>query len=162
MRLFKPTPSEILIEEVGKYLKEGISMNKIRVINLLNRIANGNEVPNKIKYNGKVYFYHKGYDFDYAYTTDEGSYLNENKSLFQFSSYKDNCWNDNSMIEFLNKEVEIIEEPQEHKIPDKIDQWDKKWHYIYYKKEQLNQIRDNIEQLRQKYNEIIDYLEERK
>ena len=56
--------------------------------------------------------------------------------------------------------VEHEEEPQEHKIPDKIDQWDRKWHYTYYKKEQLNQIQDNIEQLRQKYNKIIDYLEE--
>ena len=82
----------------------------MKVIDLLNKIANGEEVPKKIKYNGKIYFYHKGYDFDYAYTTDKGGYLIENKSLFQFSSYKDNCWNDNSMIEFLNEEVEIIEE----------------------------------------------------
>lgn len=123
----------------------------MKIIDLLNKIANGEEVPEKIKIETHIFTrfdYSKG-DGTYisSYQSDDGQYYIQ----------------DYSYPKYLNREVEIIEEhkeePQEHKIPEKIDQWDRKWHYTYYKKEQLNQMRDNIEHLRQKYNKIIDYLE---
>ena len=84
---------------------------KITIIDLLKEIAEGKEdIPKEIKYKDTTYYYHQGYDFNYVYTTDKGDFLQEGKSLFQFSSYKNNRWNDNSMIDFLNEEVEVVEE----------------------------------------------------
>ena len=98
-------------------------------------------------------------DYDYYIFENDNMFHRCNKDGKLGAKYQDRFLN----YKVLNKEFQlysVLEEPQEHKIPDKIDQWDRKWHYTYYKKEQLNQIQDNIEQLRQKYNKIIDYLEE--
>ena len=97
-------------------------------------------------------------DYDYYIFENDNMFHRCNKDGKLGAKYQDRFLN----YKVLNKEFQlysVLEEPQEHKIPDKIDQWDRKWHYTYYKKEQLNQIQDNIEQLRQKYNKIIDYLE---
>jgi len=112
----------------------------MKVIDLLNKIANGEEVPKKIKYINSIWKYDK----------ETKDYFHDDLGLIYSMT----------SIGLTEGEVEIIEEPQEHKIPEKIDQWDRQWHYTYYKKEQLNQMQDNIEQLRQKYNKIVDYLEE--
>ena len=103
---------------------------------LINYINKQKEVLDKIKEELKPYKY------------DYNTIL-----LVSFDQMKDT-------IKAIQRIVDEVEITEEHKIPDKIDQWDKKWNYVYYKKEILNQMKDNIEQLRQKYNEIIDYLEE--
>ena len=68
----------------------------MKVIDLLNKIANGEEIPNRIKYQNKIYHY-KGDDYS---TFDEEDWL------FSENYTNKTTWLD----EFLNDEVEIIEE----------------------------------------------------
>ncbi len=73
-------------------------MNKIRIIDLLNKIANGEEMPNEIKYDNLVYKYNEQYDYKNKlqinyYSVDNGTDFFNN--VFCYS---------------LNDEVEIIEE----------------------------------------------------
>ena len=73
---------------------------KIKVIDLLIKIANGEEVPKKIKWENIIYAYSE-YDKDYL----EYPFSNEEyKGLFDMR--------DNILTQFLNDEVEIIEEPK--------------------------------------------------
>ena len=78
---------------------------KIKIIDLLTKIANGEEVPKKIKWENIIYAYSE-YDKDYL----EYHFSNEEyKGLFDMR--------DNILTQFLNDEVEIIEEPK------KIEKW---------------------------------------
>lgn len=110
----------------------------MKVIDILNKIANGEEVKFKILSEDEIYRY------DY---------------------YSQICCDTNDKIcewgidyRWLNDEVEIIEDK---KIPEKIDQNDKEWHYLHNTKKATEEVADNLEHLRQKVNEIIDYLEEK-
>ena len=113
----------------------------MKVIELLNKIANGEEVPEKIKYeNNFLYFDNEdnednNYHATFNYYDEEG-----NSELFT-------GW----VGEYLNDEVEIIEEheeePQEHKIPEKLDISNFPRHNNSLKKTAI------------KINEILDYLE---
>lgn len=68
----------------------------MKIIDLLNKIANGEEVPKKIAIDSTVYVYTKqNYYEDY-----------EGYSLFEDVS-------DSNIKEFLDEEVEIIEEQEE-------------------------------------------------
>lgn len=107
----------------------------MKIIDLLNKISNGEEVPKKIKYAGIIWKYDNAIK----------DYISEDMFLI----YKINSFS-------LNKSFEIIE--QEHKIPEKIDQNNFEWEYLYSKKSDKNII-NNLNILRLKYNEIIDYLE---
>ena len=75
----------------------------MKIIDLLNKIANGEEVPEKIKINNVIYEYRS-----YMYCTEKANYQDIEDYLF-------GKWNFN----ILNEEVEIIEE--EKKIPEKIE-----------------------------------------
>ena len=79
---------------------------KIKIIDLLNKIANGEEIPKKILLNGIVFEYQGD---DYLYKDED------KKEHWLFSaSYTDKyTWLEN----FLKAEVEIIEEPK------KIEKW---------------------------------------
>lgn len=75
-------------------------MKTIKVIDLLNKIANGEELPLKIKYKKHIYVYEEGaYDWSY--------YIQNNGVKFLltdiFNSY-------DNILNILNNEVEIIEE----------------------------------------------------
>lgn len=73
---------------------------KIKIIDLLNKIANGEEVPKKIKWENIIYAYSE-YDKDYL----EYPFSNEEyKGLFDMR--------DSILTQFLNDKVEIIEEPK--------------------------------------------------
>ena len=72
-------------------------MHKIKIIDLLNKIANGEEVPEKIKINNVIYEYR-----GYMYCTKKANYQDIEDYLF-------GKWNFN----ILNDEVEIIEEDKE-------------------------------------------------
>jgi hypothetical protein len=77
-------------------------MNKITVIQLLNKIANG-EVPKKIKYNG--------YEFEYDEYKGEWGYVNKIETPYLwFAKYID-C----DLQKTLNDEVELIRELNELK-----------------------------------------------
>lgn len=69
----------------------------MKVIELLNKIANGEEVPKKIKYKGSIY----------TYLEQEGN------KIYQYEDY--NAVLDIQCFEKLNDEVEIIEEEMCHK-----------------------------------------------
>ena len=76
----------------------------MKVIDLLNKIANGEEVPKKIEFNTLTW--------RYCYDVNDYSDL----ECYLFRDYMDEIDNN---AEFLNEEVEILEE--EKKIPEKLD-----------------------------------------
>lgn len=84
-------------------------MNKIKVIDLLNMISKGEEMPKKILLNGIVFEYQGD---DYLYKDED------KKEHWLFSaSYTDKyTWLEN----FLNYEVELIEEDKNIEIPKHI------------------------------------------
>ena len=111
-------------------------MIKIKVIDLLNKIANGEEVPKEIKYDTMNYVFRH-----YDYKEVHGELIDEQSSwLEKIDFYK------------LNDEVEIIEEDKKIKKLD-LD-----------KEESLKAVIKTAQDyvLADKINEIIDYLEENK
>ena len=113
----------------------------MKVIDLLNKIANGEEVPERLKIDN--------WEYDKEYEILE-------YELLQRLSDEDFGFND---------EVEIIEEPQEHKIPEKLEicyspdieeeifyeKGNKPNHYV------LGDAGNKL--IISKINEILDYLE---
>lgn len=69
-------------------------MSKIKIIDLLNMISKGEEVPKKIKYNKKIY----------EYSQKDNRYHNVEGGLDLSSIFGDYNFN------YLNDEIEIIEE----------------------------------------------------
>lgn len=65
----------------------------MKIIDLLNKIAKGEEVPEKIFYSDKIWYW----------DTRENDYVEDYKRLFNY--YLDEC-----LISSLNDEIEIIEE----------------------------------------------------
>lgn len=75
-------------------------MNKIRVIDLFNKIANGEEVPYKVKYNGIIFTYNSSNKQGLKYVD-----LNEeNEVFYRYLT---------GVVNKLTDEVEIIEEQEE-------------------------------------------------
>ena len=116
----------------------------MKVIDLLNKIANGEEVPKKIKYCNQVFE------------------LTENKVDWYCYDYAINFLGNEIGIFNLNDEVEIIEEheeePKEHKIPEKLGYQDNANGTFYLNRKKYNS--EPIKILSKKINEILDYLEE--
>ena len=73
-------------------------MTKIRIIDLLNKIANDRKIPERIKFNGYEYRYH---DKEHGYCKHhyDNTYICLNSEYYLF--------------DILNDEVEIIEEDKE-------------------------------------------------
>ena len=125
-------------------------MNKIRVIDLLNKIANNEEIPKKIKWENIIYAYSE-YDKDYLeYPFRDEEY----RGLFDMR--------DSILTQFLNDEVEIIEEPKKiEKIKsngdefysDYIDAWiskNKTDAYCEFLMNKINELIDKINNLKEK------------
>lgn len=115
----------------------------MKVIDLLNKIANGEEVPKKVK----VGYYYYEYE-------ENGEYINTENTedlLFDFDSYY-------PLKQCLNEEVEIIEEPK--KI-EKIEQCNFDISKVFQDLDivQVSQFTTGIVD---KINEIIDYIMEEK
>ena len=114
-------------------------MKTIKVIDLLNKIANDEEVPNKIIYNGSCY-YNVGNKEQAYYENDE---VDDN--LFLYAIYNE---------KHLNDEVEIIEDVEEDKKIEKLN--------ISYLSlddsvlSQINTIHCNTVTMEEKINELID------
>ena len=111
-------------------------MNKIRVIDLLNKIANSEEVPSKIEYRNKIFVYDK----------DNQCYIVEN-----YNEYDDLLMSlSNHKGTDLNYEVEILEEPKG--IPEKLKR------EIYTDNVVEISREPSTKQITDKINEILDYL----
>lgn len=121
----------------------------MKIIDLLNKIANGEEVPYEIKYNGRLY----------KWCRDIGDYRIDGcaecliiKSIF---GTFDCCGKHNSLYNMLFDTVEIIEEDK--KIPEKLDviSWDKCIHGVTHKEKELA---IEINKTQELLNQVIDYL----
>lgn len=122
----------------------------MKIIDLLNKIANGEEIPKEINYKGTLYSYNDDIDYENQY----GGFLMDSAVCI--------CPED------LNDEVEIIEEPQEykipqeHKIPEKIEMVGCSMKVNILDKETLLPTENmQTEFLIKKINEILKYLEEK-
>lgn len=106
--------------------------NKIRIIDLLNKIANKEELPKKIKYES-------------VFELQDGLYLSIDDNTCRFADY---LWCDFSNI---NEEVEILEDNTEE-----IEELDEEWTYI---EGQIEKTWSKSElELVNKINEIIRYI----
>ena len=115
-------------------------MIKIKVIDLLNKIANGEEVPKKIKIYGSILR------------------LNENKDNYLYED-SDEYYGDEFIHWFkLNDEVEIIEEDKKIEKMMPLNNVSGASDLVAISQMQW----DNNLKIERKINEIIDYLEENK
>ena len=120
----------------------------MKIIDLLNKIANGEEVPKKIKYEDeKFVFSDKTHQY---YVGDNSNDIN----TYYNNSLKERLYD----FIYLNDEVEILEE--EKKIPEKLEGIDS-----LFKIEQdldlkgfLAWQKANNKIIENKINELIDYL----
>lgn len=114
----------------------------MKVIDLLNKIANGEEVPKKIKYDTKNYYF-RNYDYkEYDIVED---YIDEQTSFIDcIDFYK------------LNDEIEIIEEDKpieklkiaflDNYEPNEIDR--KCWNRLNEHQDKINEIIDTVNELK--------------
>ena len=122
----------------------------MKVIDLLNKIANGEEVPKKIKFKNNIYKWIERNDNIFNYKQEYKGRLIDNYLC-------DDWFMDSKSI--LTDEVEIIEE--EKKIPEKLDLTFED-HFIkeHFKKGAITYL-PTFEAIKRLYNkqcEIIDYL----
>lgn len=101
----------------------------MKVIDLLNKIANKEDVPKKIKYNDNIYELKHSVNHLYNYIDDNCDYLEDDWYL----------------TNILNDEIEIIEDK---KIPEKLDT------LTYINRNTISVWNEH----RDKINEIIDYI----
>ena len=115
---------------------------KIKIIDLLNKIANGEEVPEKIKYKNEIYKRYQNISTNNLYY-----YQVPNKCKFLIDQLS-------SAIDLLD-EVEIIEEPKKIK---KIEMYqDEEGHYFLNKQGRKVYVNcDEIDFMVDKFNELID------
>jgi len=108
----------------------------MKIIDLLNKIANGEEVSKKIAIQNEVLIY------------NEGEILNL-QDCYYMADDEDATWK--IWAYELNEEVEILEE--EKKIPEKL-------HHCYTStdNEDIKFLIKNINEFVDKYNELLDYL----
>lgn len=113
----------------------------MKVIDLLNKISNGEEVPKKIK------CYNTIYTFD-EYKGEVG-YVDKNREIYRWFAKEIDC----DTFEDLNKEIEIIEEKK------KIEkfEFDKDLEYGVYQLD-LKGLNINLIKVAKRLNEIIDYI----
>lgn len=110
----------------------------MKVIDLFNKIANGEEPPEKIKFNGYEYSYHDKehgycrYNYDCIYICFDSEYY---------------------LFDVLNDEVEILEE--EKKIPEKLEYYDDSIAWVI---DNVGQLSDVDKVIIDKLNDVIDYL----
>ena len=118
----------------------------MKVIDLLNKIAKGEEVPKKIKYDGDIYFLESDaiYEF-FTYKTIDYDKFNTDGKRIGKALFLDNRYM------HLYDEVEILNEAKEDKIQK-----------IYHFKTSLIEneveifITKNLNQMVDKFNELID------
>ena len=119
----------------------------MRVIDLLNKIANGEEVPKEIYYRRIKYTYD---DYMADYKRDIGT----NLFTYLFSHERTNC--------FINEEVEVIEDKKIEKLPIGLKQTIKNGiHNTLVLNDIQYELNEKEEIICSKINEIIDKLEDK-
>lgn len=110
----------------------------MKIIDLLNKIANGEEVPRIIKYDLQTYYFR---NYDYKEYDIEKDFIDEQTSFIEdkFDFYK------------INDKVEILEE--EKKIPEKLNY---KYRNMYG---HISQHKQSEIDIINTLNEVIDYLD---
>ena len=111
-------------------------MKTIKIIDLFNKIANGEELPKKIKYIGYIFEYDTNHERYEAYIGEE---------MYTLNYYV-------NIDEDLTYEVEILEE--EKKLPEKINVKGS-----YNSNKGFEDFNDNEKILVDKINDLLDYLE---
>lgn len=116
----------------------------MKIIDLIIDIANKNELPNKIKYQGYIY----------EYDTNHQRY----ESYFDEQIWTLNDFVDVNEVDILNAEIEVIEEK---KIPEKLHLYEETQNIIRENNYKLvyHDIHKCIVSLECKYNQLIDYLQ---
>lgn len=114
---------------IEKYI-EGENMKTIKIIDLLNKIANGEEVPKKIKYNDEIWEYYK----------DLGDYIRAGKPNTLFTMYY--------IHKILNNEVEIIEEDKKIEQIYTLNNESDEFRVLANK---INELIDEVNKLKEKY-----------
>ena len=118
---------------------------KIKIIDLLNKIANGEEVPGKIKYGNMEY--HINYDYgDYESDIEEYRTCDVKEHYYLFDEI--------DMLKSLNDEIEIIEEDK------KIEKLDLQQVDLQQSGTTSKFISLKDYKIQEKINEIIDKLNE--
>ena len=127
----------------------------MKIIDLLNKIANGEKVPKKIKL--------KGYDYIFTLREDCAGY----KWYGEEKTHKDIgdtiCQN----LEFvLSCEVEILDD-EEKGLPEKLPYYSlekiqKAKNEDEWREERISLLEKRVEDLHIKMNELIDYLEKQR
>lgn len=115
----------------------------MKIIELLNKMANGEEVPTTIKYQDNYYNLIRKYNedwekYEFGYKNLNGGYLN--------------IWRDS----VLNDTVEIIEEKK--KIPEKLESYISCGWYGTCKDLKREELFEDLKKIGSKINEIVDYL----
>ena len=144
----KKTPSQVINDnyKVGEILKEGMEDNKkMRVIDLLVKIANGEEVPKTILYNGEIREYN---DEDKDYTSNIGE-------LYLFCDVL-TSGSGEELKRKLNKVVKVVEEDPKD---EEIVEWSNIAIREMKKAENLSEIKAYIETIMRTQNEIIEKIE---
>lgn len=118
----------------------------MKIIDILNKIANGEEVPQKVKYNGIIYTRVNDYN-----TKEVIDYLNHNESLFQINDGFEYCF----IKTYLDNEVEIIEEDKKIEKIEKL-RFVSHCSGTFAEEQAFRNRRDD--EMTTKINEIIDYL----
>ena len=117
-------------ENTEKQLKK----ENMKIIDLLNKIANGEEVPKKIKYQNVIYIYYERLNDMFNYKSDD-----KRHRFLEEDYYIENI---------LNDEVEIIEEDNNKIEKMKIDEIEDAEHLKF--KEKINEIIDYLDYLKSK------------
>ena len=118
----------------------------MRVIDLLNKIANGEEVPKKILYNGAIREYN---DEDKDYTNNEIGKLYLFYNVLTSGSGKE-------LIRKLNEVVKVVEEDPKY---EEIVEWSNIAINEMKKAKDLSEIKAYIETIMRTQNEIIEKIE---
>lgn len=115
-------------------------MKTIKIIDLLNKIANGEEAPKKIKYEGKIYIYYEAYA-GYYEKDCEGIY---NKKFLTFRNEQ--------YYKVLNEELEILDEDDEFEDIEELNKSDYQYSQCpsWKEKEEVIKIMNNNFELHQK------------
>ena len=116
----------------------------MKVIDLLNKIANGEEVPKKIHYQTEDFIFDNS---EKVYRTEFQQYYDGDCKEYRYLTY---YLDDYNFFEILNDKVEIIEEPKEVKLPDRLES------FTWNKQEGISN-KSTIEFFNT-INQIIDYL----
>ncbi len=125
----------------------------MKVIDLLNKIANNEEVPKKVIY----------YGIEYIYDESDSTYYDD-KDMTLLESYNFNILNDEIEVLEKKKTLNNIRESyglpriEEKKIPEKLSTW---FSLEMSQSKELNReyANTNFENTYEKINEIIDYLD---